>query len=142
MKKYLVLAIKGFVIGLAKVIPGVSGSLLAVSLGLYEKAIESICYFFKDIKKNTIFLGTIGVGIIMAIIMGSKLISILLIHYYLPTMFIFIGLIAGTVPSIIENAHIKKTKDMLIIIILELPQQCRFLQAVISIIMLQRQKRN
>lgn len=117
MVNCLGLVVKGFIIGIGKVIPGVSGSLIAVSLGLYEKLINTICCFFKNVKKNTIFLGSICIGIILAIVIGSKVISILLIHYYLPTMFIFIGLIAGTIPSIIDNAHIKSIKDMVIIII-------------------------
>ena len=36
------LVLKGFIIGLGKIIPGVSGSMLAISLGLYEKLISSI----------------------------------------------------------------------------------------------------
>ena len=50
------LIIKGMIIGLAKVIPGVSGSLIAVSLGIYGVAIEIISHPFKNIKyshKNT-----------------------------------------------------------------------------------------
>jgi len=42
-------------IGLGKVIPGVSGSLIAVSLNVYEEAIEAIGHFFNDVKKNIYF---------------------------------------------------------------------------------------
>lgn len=117
MKENIILVIKGFIIGLAKVIPGVSGSLLAITLGIYEKAIEAICNFFKDVKRNIMFLGTVGIGVILAIAFGSKLISYLLLKFYLPTMFLFIGLIAGTVPNIIEESKITTRKDFIIIII-------------------------
>lgn len=103
---HLVLIIKGFIIGIGKVIPGVSGSLIAVSLGIYEEAIEAISKFFKNFYKNIIFLGTVAIGILLAIIFGSKVINYLLIISYVPTMLLFTGLIIGTVPSIFKNISI------------------------------------
>ena len=46
--------IKGFILGIANVIPGVSGGTMAVSMGLYELILSSIGNFFKDIKGNFI----------------------------------------------------------------------------------------
>lgn len=103
---HLILIIKGFIIGIGKVIPGVSGSLIAVSLGIYEEAIEAISHFFKDFYKNIIFLGTIAIGILLAVICGSKIINYLLIISYVPTMLLFTGLISGTVPSIFKNISV------------------------------------
>ena len=39
--KNLLLICKGFIIGLAKIIPGVSGAIIAISFGVYEKLISS-----------------------------------------------------------------------------------------------------
>lgn len=117
MKSSINLILKGIVIGLAKVIPGVSGSLVAVSFGLYERGIDAICNFFKDVKKNLIFLSTVGIGIVIAIILGSRLINYLLSNYYLPTMLLFTGLITGTIPGIIKNTNITTKQDYLIITI-------------------------
>ena len=50
------LIIKGIIIGIGKIIPGVSGSLLAISLGIYEKAIESMINIFKKPQENILFL--------------------------------------------------------------------------------------
>ena len=50
------LIIKGFIIGIGKILPGVSGSLLAITLGIYEKIKQKIRKIKKDIIKNTIFL--------------------------------------------------------------------------------------
>ena len=47
MREYLILFIKGIIIGIGKIIPGVSGSLLAMSLGVYEKTLYKIRYFTK-----------------------------------------------------------------------------------------------
>ena len=42
--------IKGFIVGIGKIIPGVSGAMLAISMGIYDKSIEYICNF-KNNKK-------------------------------------------------------------------------------------------
>lgn len=115
MYQKISLVLKGFVIGLGKVIPGVSGSLIAVSFGLYEKCIESISNFFCDIKKNIIFLGSLGIGIILAVVFGSRIILWTLQNFYTPTMFLFIGLIAGGIPSLLKKSEKKSTADFFLI---------------------------
>ena len=96
MKETIILIIKGFIIGIGKVLPGVSGSLIALSLGLYEKAIEAISNIFNDFKNNVIFLSTIGVGILLSVMIGSNIVNYFLNNHYMPTMFLFIGLILGS----------------------------------------------
>lgn len=104
----LILLLKGFIIGIGKIIPGVSGSLIALNLGLYEKLINSIGNFFKDIKNNAIFLSNIGLGIIFAIILGSNLLSYFLSTNYFITMAIFIGLLIGSNINFMKNMITKK----------------------------------
>lgn len=110
----LILFFKGFIIGLGKVIPGVSGSLLAISLGVYEKALHAIQNLWKE-KRNFFFLLPIGIGILLAVFLGSKVLLNLLNKYYIFTVTVFIGLIVGTVPPIIKNEKIEK-KDFLFIL--------------------------
>ena len=52
----MVLIIKGLIVGIGKIIPGVSGSMLAISLGIYEPLINSINNFFKNPEKHAKFL--------------------------------------------------------------------------------------
>lgn len=102
------LVLKGILIGVGKVIPGVSGSLIAVSLGVYEKAIDAIGNFFKDIKENIFFLGALAIGIIFSIAFGSKMIIYLLEFFYVPTLLLFVGFITGALPNLykkIENKN-------------------------------------
>lgn len=108
------LILKGFMIGIGKIIPGVSGSLIAISLGLYEKCIEAISNLFKHLRENVMFLGKLGIGILLSIMIGSGLISLLLNKFYFPTMFMFIGLISGTLPTIKKEININSKKDVLI----------------------------
>ena len=42
--------IKGFIIGIGKIIPGVSGAMLATIMGVYDKSIFYICNFKNNIK--------------------------------------------------------------------------------------------
>ena len=87
------LIIKGFIIGLGKIIPGVSGAILATNFGLYEKILDALTNFFSNWKQNAKFLLSIGVGAIIAIIIGSKLLLYLFSYYKFVTMMFFIGLI-------------------------------------------------
>lgn len=103
----IILVLKGFIVGIGKIIPGVSGAMLAISMGLYEESIYSIRYFFKDIKRNTLFLSKIGLGVLIAIVIGSKIIKFLLFTIYIPTMILFLGLITGGFFSFIKEINMK-----------------------------------
>ena len=103
------LIIKGFIIGIGKILPGISGSLLAITLGIYEKIIETISNLKKDLIKNIIFLSKISIGIIIAIIIFSKIIVKCINNYYFPTMLLFIGMIIGVIPKIVKQTKLTKT---------------------------------
>ena len=112
----LKLIFKGMLIGLAKIIPGISGSLLAVSLGIYTVAIEAISHPFKKIKENIIFLGNVGLGVIVAISLFSGIISFFLERYFFLTVLLFIGFIVGTFPALFKEANICGKRDLIFII--------------------------
>ena len=104
------LILKGFIIGIGKIIPGVSGALLAISLGVYEKSVKAISDFFKNPLEHFKFLFPLGIGVVLSISFTSKAILYLLNNYYLPVMLLFIGLIAGGIFPIFKNINIKKLK--------------------------------
>ena len=114
------LIIKGFFVGIAKIIPGVSGSLLAVSLGLYNKAIEAISNPFKNFKENIIFLGNVGIGVLIAIILCSNIVLYFLNKYFFITVILFIGFIIGSIPSFLNDIKISDKKDYLFIVLFTL----------------------
>lgn len=116
--KNIILAIKGFFIGLANVIPGVSGGTLALTLGIYEKLIECISHFFKNLKENIKFILPIGIGAVIAILSLSHLISFCLDNYVLPTILFFIGAILGGLPMLIKKVSGHKITISNIIIFL------------------------
>lgn len=102
--------IKGFILGIANVIPGVSGGTMAVSMGLYELILSSIGNFFKDIKGNFIKLLPIILGILVAIVSTSKLVTYALTNYKAQTLCLFIGLIFGGVSLIMKKIRGKGSK--------------------------------
>ena len=89
------LIFKGVIIGIGKIIPGVSGSMLAISMGVYQKLIDSINNFFKYPKENFKFLFKITIGVIISMVFFSNVILECINKYYLITIFFFIGLIIG-----------------------------------------------
>lgn len=101
------LILKGIIIGIGKIIPGVSGSMLAISMGIYQKLIDSVNNLFKYPKENFNFLFKISIGVIVSMVFFSNLILDCLNKYYLITIFFFIGLIIGGFDDI-KNNTIKK----------------------------------
>ena len=67
LRDRFLLFIKGVIIGISNIIPGVSGGTLAVSLGIYEILLDAIGNFFKDIKKKILILFPIVLGVLIGI---------------------------------------------------------------------------
>ena len=118
MKEKISLVIKGFILGVANVIPGVSGGTLAITMGIYERLIDCISHFFKNIKKNLGFIIPIGIGAVLSVLIMSKVITISLEKFPLATTLFFIGLIVGGVPMIAGKVRKEKIKPVNIIVFL------------------------
>ena len=109
--KFLVDVIKGMIVGVANVIPGVSGGTMMVSMGIYEKIIGIVNNLFKDLKKSILTLLPIGIGLVLGIAVFSFVIPFCLEEYPFPTSFCFIGLILGGVPAIVKPAKESLEKE-------------------------------
>jgi putative membrane protein len=102
--------LKGMVMGIANVIPGVSGGTMAVSMGIYDKLIGSITHLFKDLKKSIITLLPIGLGMVIGILALARVIEFMFERIPVQTNTFFIGLIAGGLPMIIKEVKGQKIK--------------------------------
>lgn len=111
------LILKGFVVGIGKILPGVSGSMLAITLGLYEDLLEAVTNFFLNVHKNIKLLGNFCFGLFLAIILFSKLILFLLYNFYNETMFLFIGLILGSSLPFIKELKINKKNIIIFLMV-------------------------
>lgn len=95
--------LQGMVVGIANIIPGVSGGTMMVAMGLYDKLIHAITHLKKEFKESLKLLIPIFVGAGIAIIALSRLFEFLLANYPIPTNFAFCGLIAGSLPFIVKK---------------------------------------
>ena len=73
--KYVKLALQGFIIGIGKIIPGVSGAMFAMMFGVYERALKVISNLNKELKGNFTFISILGSSVLLAIILGSNIID-------------------------------------------------------------------
>lgn len=88
----------GIVIGMANVIPGVSGGTLAVVFNVYDQFIEAITFNVKKIWANKKFVFPILGGMALGVLIFSKLISLLYTNFPFQTNCFFTGLIIGSIP--------------------------------------------
>ena len=131
MKETVKLIIKGFLLGIANIIPGVSGGTLAITMGIYEDLIGAISHFFKNFKKNIQFLVPLGIGIVTSVLLMSKLISFCLDKFPFPTTLFFIGLIIGGIPLIfkkVKGVKLKPTNALLFLLTFGLIMLMTFLK--------------
>ena len=100
--------IKGIFIGAGAIVPGVSSGVLCVIFGIYEKLLDSVLNFFKDIRHNIKFLFPIALGVGIGVLLFSNILNYLLYEFPIQTKSIFIGLIIGTIPSLIKEINKKE----------------------------------
>lgn len=106
--KFLLDILRGCAIGIANIIPGVSGGTLAVSMGIYDKIINSVTGLFRHFKKSVTTLLPYGIGMVVGLLGLSFIIEFLFARYPLPTILLFIGLILGGVPAILKKIRGQK----------------------------------
>lgn len=114
MKEKLILFIKGFVMGIANIIPGVSGGTLAMTLGIYEQFISSVGNLFKNFKKNLLFLIPVVLGMGLSILSMSHVISYSLGKFPVQTGMFFMGLVIGGIPMLISKVKGSSSNNNLI----------------------------
>ncbi len=111
--------LKGIVVGVGGIAPGLSGSVMLIILGLYEKTINAIGTFFKNFKKNILFLVPLFMGFGVGVLLFSKIVDFMLNNYEFQTRYMFLGLVIGTVPlfykEVRKNGFSKKFYPVIII---------------------------
>lgn len=100
--------IKGMMIGIANIMPGVSGGTLAVSMGIYDKLIHCITHILSEFKESMKFLLPIFAGAGIALVALTFVIEALFQYYPIPTNLLFIGLIVGGLPLVVTKVKSHK----------------------------------
>ena len=115
--------LKGMVVGIGGVAPGLSGSVLLIIFGMYRQTLDALGSLFQDFRKNIRFLLPLVVGMVLGVLAFSKVIHFFLNTYEMPTRFCFLGLIVGTLPMVwqeVKKEGFKKGYYLVILLALSL----------------------
>ena len=102
--QFFIIVLCGALVGVAEIIPGVSGGTIAVMLNIYDRLIESISHLRRDFKKSIRFLLPLLIGMALAIGAFSFVITYFRTHYRMALNFLFLGLVIGIVPMLLRRA--------------------------------------
>ena len=104
---------QGIIIGAGAILPGISGGVLCVAFGIYEPMMAVIARPLKNSRTHWKLLVPVGIGLALGFVGLAGLIANLLERNSTITTSLFIGLIAGTFPSLFkEGAKQGRTKSM------------------------------
>jgi putative membrane protein len=109
--EYISELLKGVVIGVANILPGISGGMLAITMGVYDKIIHAVTQLFKEPLKSFRILFPYGVGAVAGIIFLSLAFEYLFHTYPLQTKMAFLGMIGGGLPSLFQKSYSKDRAD-------------------------------
>ena len=100
--------LRGAVIGVANIIPGVSGGTMMVSMGVYDTLIHCITHLFSEFKQSVKTLLPYAIGMLVGIVALASVLKFLFANYALPTSTAFIGLILGGLNPLLRKINKKK----------------------------------
>ena len=98
--KHLIKIIKGSLVGMGSILPGISGSMVATILKIYQDLITALNNFTKHPIKSILSVWQYIVGVGLGYLIGFGFISVFLGMAPLPFTLLFIGFILGAVPSL------------------------------------------
>ena len=93
----------GIILGVANVIPGVSGGTMAVVFGIYNRIIDLISFNIKKIISQWKFILPLGAGLVTGVLLFSKIITYLFNNFPIQTNWFFIGIILGSIPMLFTH---------------------------------------
>ena len=110
MRSILYRSICGVVLGIGCVLPGVSGGILAISLGMYEKMLHAIGTLFQNFKQNMRYLLPLGIGGVIGILLTSNVLSLVIAKYEVQLLSLFTGLVLGSLPDLFKEVQLDGPK--------------------------------
>lgn len=102
-KQWIKALILGVLIGLAVILPGISGATLAIIFGLYSAMIYSFGNIFKHFKQCFLFLLPIGIGIAIGFIVGFLFVQKVFDLQPFIVICLFAGLMIGSFPAVYDE---------------------------------------
>lgn len=105
----------GLIIGIASIIPGLSGGALAISLGLYAPALDAVMNLRGSFKKSVSFLMPVGIGAVIGILLFGVVMKPLIRNFEVSIIYLFMGFVLGSIPSYIKEANGKGFRILFVV---------------------------
>ena len=105
MKSFFYRVLCGFCLGISVFAPGISGSIMAIIMGIYDKLLDIASNPFKKLKKNLKFLFPLGIGAAISLVLFVLVFSYLFDAYEKAVFMLFAGLIIGNLPMVYKDAR-------------------------------------
>ena len=102
-KEVLINIFVGVFIGLSVIVPGISGSTMAITMKVYDKGMYAFSHMFKEFKKCFLYALPVLVGIGVGFFSGVIAVKLLLEYFPFMTICFFLGLMIGTYPVIFKE---------------------------------------
>ena len=118
LKQWILALILGVFIGLAVIVPGVSGSTIAIIFGLYVGMLYAFGNIFNDFKRCFMFLLPIGIGVVIGFVAGFIVIQKVFGIYLFQIICLFVGLMAGAVPALTNELKGAKASPLRILLMI------------------------
>jgi putative membrane protein len=96
--------VKGALIGIGAIVPGLSGGVLMVVFGIYEPLLRFLANLKHKFLKNVAFFLPVGIGGALGIVGFSAVVDFAFTHYAAQFTWLFIGFICGTFPSLVKTS--------------------------------------
>lgn len=110
LRSILYRVVSGIVLGVGCVLPGVSGGILAISLGIYEKMLLAIGNLFRAFRQNVRYLLPLGVGGVVGILLTSNVLSLVIERYEVQLLSLFTGLVLGSITELFAEVRLDGPK--------------------------------
>ncbi|MCB2209274.1 DUF368 domain-containing protein [bacterium] len=101
---WIMRVVKGVLVGIGFITPGLSGGVLAVVFGIYEPLMRFLAHLREKFVKNFLFFLPVGIGGVVGVIAFSAVVDYAFEHFPAQFTWLFIGFIAGTFPSLFKTA--------------------------------------
>lgn len=118
LKQWILALILGVFIGLAVIVPGVSGSTIAIIFGLYVGMLYAFGNIFNDFRRCFMFLLPIGIGVVVGFLAGFIVIQKVFGVYLFQIICLFVGLMAGAVPALTNELRGAKASPLRVILMI------------------------
>lgn len=97
--------VRGFLVGVAGLLPGLCGSTLLVLFGLYRPLTAALARPLTDLRGNLRRFGPFFLAAGLGVLAGSRLLATLFARHEVPTLYLFMGFMLGVLPDLFQHAR-------------------------------------